>query len=419
MIRRRTVGSYAIFWLLGIAFLWWPWLLLRVLRDRRPATRRPVALGITTLCLAVSLLIAAASLAAPSRLVGALANLSVWVTLWRVLASEPNRAEADGVLRGIVDLALFQGVLVIVARAVYPTLAGATLPLARLLPSSLAGDANVAAFSTVRLAIPDYYNGVVIRTSGIFGNPTWAGAVAAVGILFVLFASDSLSPWMRRPVVRAALVIFMAVTLYYAYARIDLLGLGVAAFAVLAVKAKAFIHPSLWMASICAATATVLVVVPLLPLNALFGQFNKPRQGSLVAREEIYGPTLTAISHAATPLLGAGIKERVEGLVASLGTHSTYFGLAYRGGLLAAAAFVVFLVALGVRSFGKSSGLAVGLVCFLLLWCVSDDIDAGHLLPLVLVVIHGSMGSRHETDVSGQGPRKMSWVPIRRQTMRT
>ncbi|MDQ6782876.1 MAG: O-antigen ligase family protein [Actinomycetota bacterium] len=397
MIRRRTVDSYAVFWLLGIAFLWWPWLLLQALRDRRPATRRPVALAVTTACLVISLLIAAALQASPSRIVGAFANLSVWMILLRVLTGEPDRAEADGVLRGILDLALVQGVLVVVARAVYPAFAGATLPLARLLPSSLAGDANVAAFSTVRLAIPDYYNGVVIRTSGIFGNPTWAGALAAVAILFVLFATDVLPPWMRRRVVRGAIVVLMGVTLYYTYARIDLIGLGVATAAILAVKAKGFVHPSLWMASVCAAAATLLAMVPLLPLSALFSQLNKPRQGSLVAREEIYGPTLRAISHAATPLLGAGIKERVGGLVASLGTHSTYLGLAYRGGLLAAAAFLVFLVALGVRSFEKGSSLALGLVCFLVLWCISDDIDAGHLLPLVIIVIYGSMTSTDGT----------------------
>ncbi len=251
----------------------------------------------------------------------------------------------------------------------------------------------MAAFSTVRLAIPDYYGKVVIRTAGIFGNPTWAGALAAVAILFLLFGAESLSPWMRRPLVRAVIIGLMGVTLYFSYARVDVLGLIVAVIAVLAVKGKAHVHPSLWMASACIAAATLLAVGPLLPLGAWSAQLNRPRQGSLVAREDIYGPTLRAVTHAVTPLLGAGVKVRVSGLVASLGTHSTYLGLAYRGGLLAAAAFVVFLVALAGRSFEKNASLAFGLVCFLLVWCVTDDIDAGHLLPLLILVVHGMLAT--------------------------
>ncbi|MEO5680708.1 MAG: O-antigen ligase family protein [Acidimicrobiales bacterium] len=393
MINRRVVDSYAIFWLLGIAFLWWPFLLVVSLGDRRPVTRRPLAILITTAGLAVSLLLAAGGTASPSRLVGAFTNLTVWIILCRCLSRDANRAEGDGVVRGILDLALFQGILVVGARAVYPALSGVTLPLARLLPSSLAGDANVAAFSTVRLAIPDYYDRVVIRTSGIFGNPTWAGAFAAVGILILLFAPGSLSPWLRRPTVRAALVVLLGVTLYYSYARVDVVGLLVAAVAVVAVRAKRVIHPSLWMASAFIGTAALVAALPLLPLGTWFADLNSHREGSLVAREDIYAPTLRAVAHAPTPLLGAGTKERVEGLVASLGTHSTYLGLAYRGGLLAATAFVVLLVALGARSFNRDASLAFGLVCFLALFCITDDIDAGHLLPLLLLVIHHSTTS--------------------------
>jgi len=389
MINRRAIDSYAIFWLLGIAFLWWPFLLVVSLSDRRPATRRPLALLITTACLAVSLLLAGVN-ASPSRLVGAFINLTVWIILCRCLSREANRVEGEGVVRGLLDLALFQGVLVVGARVVYPSLSGDTLPLARLLPSSLAGDANVAAFSTVRLAIPDYYDGVVIRTAGIFANPTWAGAFAAVGILILLFAPGSLSPSLRRPTVRAALVVLLGITLYYSYARIDVLGLLVASVAVVAVKARRIIHPSLWMASAFTTAGALVAVLPLLPFSSWLADLNSHREGSLVARVDIYGPTLRGVSLAATPLLGAGTKDRVEGLVASLGTHSTYLGLAYRGGVLAAVAFVVLLVALGARSFKRNASLAFGFVCFLALFSITDDIDAGHLLPLLLIVIHGS-----------------------------
>jgi hypothetical protein len=81
----------------------------------------------------------------------------------------------------------------------------------------------------------------------------------------------------------------------------------------------------------------------------------------------------------------------VNGLVASLGTHGTYLGLAYRGGLVCAASFLVFLMALAARSLDRDAELAFGLACFLLIWCLTDDIDAGNLMPLVIVIAYGSM----------------------------
>jgi hypothetical protein len=324
-----------------------------------------------------------------------------------VLASRREDLDAGGMIRGVVDLATFQGVLVVIARITYPALNGTRLPLARLLPTSLAGDANVAAFSTVRLAFLDYYNKVVVRTGGIFGTPTWAGALAAIAILLLLFAGDSLGPVIRRPLVRAPLVVLMAATLYLSYARVDAVALVVAAAAIVAMKARRVIHPSLWLATACLSIGTVIAVLPLLPLNSWFVEINNARQGSLVARSDIYAPTLRAVMGASTPLVGAGIKPRVTGLVASLGTHGTYLGLAYRGGLICAVSFLVFLVALAARSLHTDAELAFGLACFLLIWCLTDDIDAGNLMPLVIVIAYGSMllggeRKRHHSEVIRQ-----------------
>lgn len=411
MIDRKTVDSYAVFWLLGIAFLWWPVLLLRSIADRRPATRRSVALLVTTVCLAASLVVAAAAGASPSRVLGAFANLSVWIVLWRTIARKPTVGEVDDIIRGVVDLAMLQGILVVGARIIYPWLAGTTLPLARALPSSITADPNVAAFSTVRLAIPDYFGHSVLRTSGIFGNPTWAGAFAAVAILLLLFARGSLSATMQRPIVRAALLALTGLTLYFSYARVDDLALVVAILAVIATKAKAFLHPGLWMASVCAVAAATVAAIPALPLATWFDQINRTRRGSLVSREDIYGPTLRAIARSPTPILGSGVKHRVLGLVASLGTHSTYLGLAYRGGILAAVAFALFIMCLGYRAFERNASLAFGLACFLALFCVTDDIDAGHLLPLLLIIIYGLVTislSELPTDASPPGTNQSS-----------
>lgn len=383
------MDAYAVFWLAGIGFLWWPFLLVRVIVDRRPLVRRPLALTVTTGCLVVSLAVAAALQAPIPRLLGATANLTVWVTLCLLIARPWTRADVDGIVRGVVDLAAFQGVLVVIARAIYPTLAVTTLPLARLLPDSVATDPNVVSFSTVRLAIPDFYGKVVIRTAGIFGNPTWAGGFAAVAILLVLFSGDSLGAQMRRPIVRVVLFGLFAYTLYFCYARVDVIALIVAIVAVAAMKARRFMDPSMWFASICLVVGLTVAVLPALPLATWFGKLNSPRQGSLVAREDIYGPTLKEVLDAPTSVVGAGIKTRVEGLVASLGSHSTYLGLAYRGGIVCSLSYIVFVGALGVRGFGRDAELAVGVACFLLLFSITDDFDSGHLIPLVAVVAFG------------------------------
>lgn len=418
-MNRKSVDAYALFWLAGIGFLWWPFLLVRVIVDRRPLVRRPLALMVTTGCLIASLVIAAILQAPIPRLLGATANLTVWITLCILVARPWSRADVDGLVRGIVDLAAFQGVLVVIARAIYPALSTTTLPLARLLPDSLAADPNVASFSTIRLAVPDYYGKVVIRTAGVFGNPTWAGGFAAVAILLVLFAGDSLGPKMRLPIVRVVLFGILAYTLYFSYARVDVIALVVATVAVVAMKARRFMDPSMWFAAICLVIGLTVAVLPALPLSTWFGKLNSPRQGSLVAREDIYGPTLKEVLDAPTSLVGAGIKTRVEGLVASLGSHSTYLGLAYRGGLVCALSYIVFVGALGVRGFGRDAELAVGVACFLLLFSITDDFDSGHLIPLVAVVAYGlisvkrdrldqvTVGAGAGTDAAAGAPRRL------------
>ncbi|MDQ6838976.1 MAG: hypothetical protein M3137_11760 [Actinomycetota bacterium] len=393
-MNRRSVDSYAAFWLAGVGFLWWPFLLVLVVMDRRPFARRPVALLVTTGCLVASLFVAAAFQAPIPRLLGASANLTVWITLCLVISRSWDRTDVDGLARGIVDLAAVQGVLVVIARSIYPAFMNTTLPLARLLPASLAADPNVSSFSTVRLAVPDYYGRVVIRTAGIFGNPTWAGAFAAVAILLVLFAGDSLGPKMSRLPVRVVVIGLSAYTLYFSYARVDVIALIVAVVAVVAMKTRRFVEPSMWIASVCLVVGLTVVVLPALPLQSWFGRLNSQRQGSLVAREDIYGPTLKEVMAAPTPVGGAGIKTRVDGLVASLGTHSTYLGLAYRGGLVCSLSFVVFLLTLGARGFDQDAELAVGLACFLLLFGITDDFDSGHLVPLAAVLAFGLIAAR-------------------------
>lgn len=388
-MNRRTIQWYAILWIIGLAFLWWPWALINTIADKRPAARRPAALLIVVGCLVASLLIAAVGGADPSRAIAACANLTVWCTLIVVLGRQWTRDDADQVIRGVVDLAAFQGVLVVAARLAYPGLSGTTLPLAHLLPHSLRKEPNVAAFTTIQLTQLDYFGHVVIRTAGIFGNATWAGGFASMTILVVLFAPGSLGRFAHRLPIRVVVLGLAAVTLYWSYSRVDAIALAAGTVVVLAVWMKRFVHPTAWCASTLIVTAILIGALPLVPLHRWFKEANSPRQGSLVTRSEIYSSTFREVMKAPTPLVGAGIKQHAQGLVASQGSHSTYLGLAYRGGILCLLCFVAFLLARGWRGSQENAELAVGLVLFLFLWCFTDDIDAGNLMPLAILIACG------------------------------
>ncbi len=393
-MNRKTVDTYAGFWLIGLGFLWWPFILVKTMARPRPAGRRPIALFVTCSFLIVSLLIAVLRGGEPARLVAASTNLAIWLVLCVTLARQWGHQDADGVVRGIVDLALFQGVLVVAGRVVYPALSGTVLPLARLLPESIGQEQNVKALTTVNLAQPDYYGRVVIRTAGIFGNATWAGAFAALALVLLLFSGRSLGPRQRRWSIRGGAIALSAVTLYWSYSRVDLLALIVASLAVLTVKWRRYLHPSLWFAMLCLLVATTVAVLPALPLATWFERTNELRQGSLVARGEIYHSTLGEVAKSPTPLVGVGIKERSDVLVASRGTHSTYLGLAYRGGVVCAMAFVVFMVGLAYRGVRMDAELAVGLACFVLIWCFTDDIDVGNFMPMAILIAYGLAAPR-------------------------
>ncbi len=385
VVRQREVlprwsigGGYLVLWLLGAGFLWLPLAAARVALVRR--WRLPnglVIAGAVVLPLAVSLALAAVRGAPPSRLIAGVFLLVPWVLLALASATTWTAQDVRALTRGLVDLVLLQGALVALAQVLYPRFADLVLPLGRLLPESVGRTPPLDTWTVAHLAFPDFYGGVVIRTGGMFGNPTWAGALAAGGVLcLVCRPRDHVTraPWTWAYAVAAAAA--AAVTLRYAYSRNDVLGLalGLAAAGVLAGLLRLRRRTRLAVVSAGAVIAALSAVV--LDLGYLFRQFNAPRAGSLDARQEIYVQTLREI-HQHSLLLGSGIKGEGVDLVASLGTHSTYLGLVYRGGWLAFWAFVLYLLATFVLACLRRSPLAAGLVVFTFVWCTARTSTPG------------------------------------------
>nr|WP_243850403.1 O-antigen ligase family protein [Modestobacter marinus] len=230
----------------------------------------------------------------------------------------------------------------------------------------------------------------VVRSGGILGNPTWGGALAALGILLLLVDPFGL----RRPGVRgwaltAAGVVVLLPSLVLSYSRNTVLALLVALVAAGAVLLRRRMGAPGFAALLSLSVAGAVAVLAVLPVPALIASLNGTRAGSAETRGEIYLITLDRVLSSPTPLLGSGVKERVPGLVASLGSHSSYLGLLYRGGAVALLLFVAALVVAGWVAWRRAEAAALALVVFTAVWSVAEDVDVGHFVPLALVLALG------------------------------
>jgi hypothetical protein len=401
------IRGYAAMWLLGLGFLWWPVLLLRAVRARLPGARPQLLPLLVAGCLLLSLLIATVSGAPLARIVGASYNLSVWTGLVVLTAV---RIDLDGVARGIGQLAGLQSLAVLAALATYPLFSGAVLPASRLLPRAVTEEPALESFANVRLIIEDYFGDVVLRAAGFFGNATWAGALAALGLL-VTPQLIRTGPTRSR-ISYGLLCVLDVVVLYLSYSRNTWIavGAGLMAMGVVALRrARRWFLLTVLAASVVGVGAYVATSVD---LGEAFESFNSVREGSLGSRTAIYTATWQAFQDSPFPLLGSGIKDRVPGLVASLGTHSGYLGTLYRGGILAAVFLLLWLCALAFRSWQASSPIAMGATVFAGLWFVAEDIDAGHLAPLALLLAVAALGARVRPDTGRRRGAPVGVAPV-------
>lgn len=389
LVPRWAVGGYAVLWGLGLGFVWWPLVLVRmVLVGRWANPRLGFAVAGTAGFLALALSHAAATGAPLGRLVAAAYLLVPWAVLLVASLKSWLPSDARALGAGIVDLAVIQGLLVLLARLVYPSGQGWRLPLGMLVPDSVSKQPPLDAWLVERLAFPDYYAGRVVRTAGIFGNPTWAGALSAVALLVLAFRCS----WFvgRRggplaygwPLAAAAICVG---PLLVAYSRNGVLGLVLGGSAGLALLGLLRLSSRARLVSVAVLVAAGAAAYALVDVAALYRSYNSARVGSLDSRQAIYAQTLQRI-HENPFWLGSGIKEVHPGLVASLGTHSTLLGLVYRGGWPALWGFAAFLLGLAGLAIHRRSALALALVVFSAFWATAEDIDAGHLVPLGLVL---------------------------------
>lgn len=384
-----VIASYPVLWLLGLAVLFWPLLLLRVCLVRRPRHVPPGLLIAITSLLALSLAVAVAmGETAPGRALSAVYNIVIWQFLVVALAIRWTVQDLKQVIRGVIALATLQGVVVFVAVWTYPRGSGIRPLLTYLLPPSAVSDPSTQSFLVNNLAFADYYSGPVLRTSGFFGHPNWGAGLAGIAVILVVGAfpgwrSDDRG---RLVALRMAQLLACAVPLQYAYSRTTVVAvvvsLGVGAVVALCTRTRR----RTWLPIISAGLVGITIKALTTDWNAAYDKFNAPRVGSLLSRSEVYRRTWDVIVDRPVTVLGVGTKERINGLAASLGTHSSYLGLVYRAGWIAAAAFVILIVTLFLVAVYRGQWLAVALISFVGLWSAAEDFDVGHLMPLGLLM---------------------------------
>ncbi|WP_214402290.1 O-antigen ligase family protein [Pseudonocardia lacus] len=380
----RLLTWYPAIWAVGLAPVFWPAVaavsVRAVWRTRLDRISKSLMVLLVALLLSVCVGLVA-GYGSLDRVVGYAANVAVWAALLGCvcLLGQASLVHREAFVRAATSVGIAHTVVSLGALVLYPT----RLPLP--LPAPVAGSlpAGVRAFVSNKLVDESWLDGVVLRTIGTMGRPTWSGAVSALTVLLLAHGFTRRTP--RGRVLAALGMALAAVNVYFSFSRATEIALGIAV--VYAVFRTAWRLPAFGpLVALTGLFATgVLAAFNLSTLVAGVVEIEGAREGSSQTRGAIYAATVSRIAELPLPLLGYGLKPRQDGLVASVATHSTYLGLVFRAGLIGLLAFGVFLV-LCWRYCGRcASPIPRALVLLTGLWCVLEDFDPGHLVPVFVV----------------------------------
>lgn len=412
----RLVWAYPVIWAIGLGGACIPLLalpsLLFLFQIRLPRTSQ------LALLLAVSILLSSiigvASFGAQfERLLFMMGNVAVWVVLAAALAAATVVDFRARLLKALIWVISVQAALIAAAMLIYPS----KLPIPLLSQISGRLPSGLAAFARSDLYFVSWLGRIAYRSSGLMGNPTWMGVLAAGVLILVLMGKPEWEIGIRLKLVA---LFSCGLALYLSLSRSTYIALGVAVLAGLLLRLRSKSSP-LFLTTVCLGLPTILVVG--LANVGKFQQFleylDETRSGSSASRTAIYERTWSYIQELPFPFLGYGLKPQEDGLVASVATHSTYLGLLFRCGLVGLALFAMLFISLlrnAIRS-KETAGFAIS--ALVLTWSALEDFDGGHMLPLVLIfavspsaagVLSDTLGSRLAV------PTSRSWPPNAQRT---
>ncbi len=378
----KLVGAYPIIWALGAGGFF---IILAaipsaayLLRARlTPLARAAVGIPIVLVCcIPIGVLSFGFDV---NRVISVAGNVSVWLVLAAGLDAASKAPIRDQLARALVWVGIAQGGLTFIASMIYP----ARLPLPIIAQYADALPSGPASFARSDLFFRGWLNGETFRSEGMMSNATWAGAFGALALIVAI------SQFRRgeRRWFYALGAATAAVSVYYSLSRSSWLllagALGVAAYYVARRNNAMF---AVAFANITLALTIAAYVLTGQDIFAEFDEINEGRSGSAISRGAIYSTTLGYIRELMVPLIGYGIKPKEEGLVASVATHSTYLGLTFRAGLIGLVLLLAIVVRLIAQVRAAHNALGAGVLAFVAGWMILADIDAGHLVPLFLLL---------------------------------
>jgi hypothetical protein len=369
-------------WLVGLGGLYW--VILGLVAIPYLMRARPRGVAILPLLVAGALVLSSVIGTIyfgfiVERLVSLFGNVLVWVALAAALTIKPLAEDLVGLSRSILGIALVQGALTFVSVSIAP----AKLPVPVLSPIANSLPSGFAAFARNNLYFESWLDGFAARSAGLNGQPTWAGAFAAIALLVAVGAITTERRGWRLLAVLAAFASIYSIQL--SLSRSTWISLGVAGALLLLVLLRKSSPAAFFTAAFFAIVAAVITLLTRFSdIQGWLDETNAQREGSAETRGAIYDATWGFISSLPIPILGFGIKPRETDLVASVATHSTYLGLIFRAGYVAAAVFAIMLFAILAASVRTSSARAAAITMLVIMWCIFEDLDPGHLVPLGL-----------------------------------
>jgi hypothetical protein len=374
---------YPALWAVGLGVVIWPALAVATSRlwvHSRLRTSSGAVL-VLVLCLILSAGVGlAAGYGSLDRLVGFGGNLAVWLGLFGLLcaASAWDLAAHRRFLNAVLVTGIAHSCVAVASVLLYPR--PFPLPLTGGIVDRLPPAAR--AFMTNKIAVEDWLGRTVVRSNGMLGFPTWSGAMSALTVVLVLIAVQHGLVRLRLAVPAVAVSLLAT---YYAFSRaVEIALVAVLLYAAARVVWRRYRTGPLVVLSLMS-LAGVLAVLNLTRVASAVASVNGAREGSMDSRDAIYTETLSRISDLGVPVLGFGLKPRQEDLLASVASHSTYLGLLFKAGILGLVAFLVLLFACWSQCRRATSLLPASMVMFVGFWCVLEDFDTGHLVPIMLV----------------------------------
>ena len=365
---------YLPLWFVGLGGLYWPLIAIPAVAYLLRA--RMDAVSTVTLLIGVTLVISIPIGyieydGTTSRVISAFGTCSPWVVLAAAFHALQLIPRLHILARNIALLGIAQALVIIGSILVYPGALGVPLALPTSLPSGL------ESFASQRIFYQDWLDGQAFRSIGLMANPTWAGAFS--------FISACAAIWLiqhgKYRAIGYLALLTSPIAAFYSLSRSLWVSLAVAVVLGVLIwvrKRSRVVFFTAGVVGIIGGVAMLLVSADELVRQVM--EVNNDRAGSFESRSAIYHYTLQGINKHPLPIIGYGIKPQLEGLVASLATHSTYLGMLFRGGILALGLLIGALAALLRRSIRSDNALGAAVLGFIAVWAILEDLDAGHLV---------------------------------------